>query len=351
MSDKTEEATPNRLRKAREDGDVPTSAFASQAIAFLCAVAVAKAALDALASRASSDLRAAIARAGDPSPIVAFDSRALATSVVTLTAPLLAAAAVAVVITSVVQSGGIFATKRVKPTLKRLDLVAGLAALVSASRLFSVLRAALFGATVGTFAFGALADHAGDFARTAGRWPEAAALASLLALTVAKRTAVFGVVLALVDVVVMRRVWAKRLRMSKAEVKREIKEAGGDPLLKAARERAYEDMLSATNLANVRKATVVVADHRHVACAIRYEDDGNETAPVVLASGRGGLAADVLAAAQAYDVPVVRDAALARALLEIDVGGAIPESLYEVVAATLRQAWAEKEGDRGSTVG
>ena len=76
MSDKTEEATPKRLRKAQEEGDSPISAFASQSVAFLCAVALAPAAIAALASRTDGDLRAAIARAGDASTTIAFDSAA-----------------------------------------------------------------------------------------------------------------------------------------------------------------------------------------------------------------------------------------------------------------------------------
>ena len=73
MSDKTEEATPKKLRKAQEEGDSPISAFASQAIAFLCAVAVAPAVITALATRTTGDLRAAIAHAGDVSPRIAFE--------------------------------------------------------------------------------------------------------------------------------------------------------------------------------------------------------------------------------------------------------------------------------------
>ena len=343
MSDKTEEATPKKLRKAQEEGDSPISAFASQSVAFLCAVAIAPAAITALAARASSDLRAAIARAGDSSVVIAFDPLPIATAVVTLTAPILLAAAVAAAVTSVVQSGGIVATKRLQPKLDRLNFFSGFAQLFSASRLVAVLRAALFGAAVAWFAYAALRDHAGDLARTTGRLPEAAALAGILALDVVKRAAILGVFLAVLDVVVTRRSWRKKLMMSKSEVKREHKESEGDPQLKAARERAHHEMLAAATVANVQKASVVIVNPVHIACALRYEEEDGDEAPVVVASGHGELAARIVDAARAYGVPVLRDIPLARALVELEVGAAIPEALYETVAEILREAWDESD--------
>ncbi len=348
MSDKTEEGTPKRLRKAQEEGDSPISAFASQAIAFLCAVALAPAAISALATRASGDLRAAIARAGEPSVSVAFDPLPVATAVVTLTVPIVLAAAIAAAVTSVVQSGGIIATKRLQPKLERLDVIKGFAGLFSTQRLVSVLRAALFGAAVAWFAFTALRDHAGDLARTAGRLPEAAALAGAIAISVVQRSAILGVFLAVIDVVVTRRSWAKKLMMSKSEVKREHKESEGDPQLKSARERAHHEMLASATVANVQKASVVIVNPVHIACALRYEEEEGDEAPVLVASGSGDLAKRIVEAARAYGVPVLQDIPLARALVELEVGSAIPEALYEAVAEILREAWDESAAQDAS---
>ncbi len=343
MSDKTEEATPKKRRLAQEEGDSPISAFASQAVAFLCAVAVAPAAIEALASRTTTDLRAAMAHAGDASIKVAFDPLPFATAIVTLTVPILAAAAVAAAVASVVQSGGILATKRLQPKLERLDIIAGFKNLFSTSRLVAVLRAALFGAAVAWFAFAALRDHAGDIARTTGRLREAAALAAVIAIAVVKRAAILGVFLAVLDVVVTRRSWSKKQRMSKADVKREHKESEGDPQLKAARGRAHHEMLQAATIANVQKASVVIVNPVHIACALRYDEEDRDEAPVVVASGQGDFAARIVDAARAYGVPVLQDVPLARALVELEVGSAIPEALYEAVAEILREAWGTEE--------
>jgi flagellar biosynthesis protein FlhB len=343
MSDKTEEATPKRLRKAQEEGDSPISPFAAQAVGFVCAVALAPAAVVAIASRATADLRAAIAEAGRPAPSIAFDAASVAAAVVAAAAPLLLAAGVAAGVTSLVQSGGVIATKKLTPKLARLDLFAGLVNLFSVMRAVTVVRAAVFGAGVALLAYQGLRAHAADLVRAAGRLDASVHVAAVLATDVAKRAAILGSFLAVLDVVVTRRQWTQRLRMSKEEVKREHKETEGDPQLKAARERAHQELLASAAIANVKTATVVVVNPTHIACALRYEEEEGDAAPVVVASGHGDLAEKIVEAARQYGVPVLRDVPLARALAELEVGTAIPEALYEAVAEILRAAWDENE--------
>jgi flagellar biosynthesis protein FlhB len=131
--------------------------------------------------------------------------------------------------------------------------------------------------------------------------------------------------------------------MSKDEVRREYREQDGDPQLKAARERAYQEMLAQATVASVRTASVVVVNPTHVACALRYDEKEGDEAPVVVASGQGELAQRIRAAAEDYGVPVVQDVPLARALVELRVGETIPEALYEAVAEILREI-GEGEG-------
>ncbi len=123
MSDKTEEPTPKKLRKAQEEGNSPISSFASQAVAFLCAVAVAPAAIAALTTESTTQLRSVLARAGERSTSLTFDPIAMAVSVVRLTTPILVAAGIAAAVASVVQSGGIIATKRLRHVKDRISRI------------------------------------------------------------------------------------------------------------------------------------------------------------------------------------------------------------------------------------
>ncbi len=344
MSDKTEEPTPKRIRKAQEEGNSPLSTFASQSVAFLCAVAIAPTAVVALATRSGGDLRAAIARAGDPSPGLDFEPTAACGAVLALSMPLLAAAAVSGAVTSLVQTGGVIATKKLTPNLGKLNPIEGFKQLLSAQRLVAVLRAGLFAAAVVWIVHGALRANAADLARSAGRLDAAVALAGAIATDVAKRSAVVGLFLAVLDVVVTRRSWRKKLMMSKDEVKREHKESEGDPQLKAARERAHHEMLASATVGNVKNASVVIVNPTHIACALRYDSPdhgGSDEAPVLVASGHGDLARRIVEAAHQYGVPVLRDVPLARALVELEIGDEIPEALYEAVAEILREAWEE----------
>jgi type III secretion protein U len=336
MSDKTEEATPRRLRRAREEGDSGASAYVGQAVAFLVAVALVPSAVRALAARASDDLRGAVAQAANVSRAT-FDPMELATSVLSLALPVLVAAGIAGAVALLVQTGGVVATRRMTPRLDRLNPFVGVRALFSATRLFAVARSLLAGVVIAWLAWSGLADHVVDLARLGGRSRWTGALVAEVAAALAWRAALVGLALGVLDLVVTRGAWRRRLRMSKDEVRREHKEAEGDPQQKAARERAYQELLAQATIAGVRTASVVVVNPTHLACALRYDEKEGDEAPVVVASGEGDLAQRIVRAAEEAGVPVVRDVPLARALVELQVGDVIPEALYEAVAEILRE--------------
>jgi flagellar biosynthesis protein FlhB len=357
-SDKTEEATPRRLRKAREEGDSGASSYAAQAVGFVVAIALVPAVVRATASGAAEGLRAAVREIGTTDVVVHLDVPRLAMAVVALCVPVLIAAGVAAGIVHLVQTGGVIASRRLGPKLERLDPVRGMKGLVSGTRLFAVGRSLVAAAVVCWLAWRGLREGIVDIA-SATRSPTSGAvhvdgLATVIseaAGALVWRAAFVGLALGVVDLLVTRRAWLRRLRMSKDEVRREHKESEGDPHVKAARRRAYEELLAQATVASVRTASVVVVNPTHLACALRYEEPqqgqeedgaGGDRAPVVIAHGEGDLAARIVRAAHDYSVPVVRDVPLARALVELPLGQAIPESLYEAVAAVLlavAQAW------------
>jgi flagellar biosynthesis protein FlhB len=182
-------------------------------------------------------------------------------------------------------------------------------------------------------------DHAADFVSLAGRTSYVALLSSDVTLSLMKKVAAIGLALGLVDLLVTRTSWKKKLMMSKDDIKREHKESEGDPETKAARERARHEMLASAAIGNVKTASVVVVNPTHIACALRYDEKEGDEAPVVVASGEGDMAQRIMQAARDYGVPILRDVPLARALHELEIGDQIPEALYEAVAAILREAW------------
>jgi flagellar biosynthesis protein FlhB len=337
VSEKTEEPTPRRFAKAREKGDVAVSAATSQALGFLVALLVVPGTIAATAVEASAVFRRAL-QLSPPEDA----AQAAAKSVVLLVAPLLAAVAAAAAVSTVVQTGALFAPARLTPDLGKLDPLAGLRSLLSGERLWSVARAFVAAVAVAFVAWRALSSHLAELAQAIGTSAGAVAVATRAAKQMARDAAVVGLFLGIIDLVVVRRAFRTRLRMTRAEIKQEQRESEGDPQWKAARQRAHQEMLAAATVNAVKDATVVIVNPEHLATALRYVD-GEDEAPTVLASGDGDLARRIQEAARAYGIPIVRDVPVARALRELQVGDTIPEALYEAVAAILDEVWSEEE--------
>ncbi len=345
--EKTEQATPQRLEKARREGDSGASAYAGQAVAFLVALVLVPSVVLATSSRCAAWLRTAMLRAAERPVRVNVSVTALALDIGVLVGPALVAAAVAAVAVGVVQTGGNVATRRLAPDLAKLDPIAGAKKLLSADRLFMVARSLLTAPAVAYLGYRQLSSHALDLARTVGQPGRVAGLGGELAGRVARDAAILGLVVAALDVVIVKSSWRKRLKMTFAEVKREHKESEGDPHMKAARDRMRRELLTQATILDVKEASVVVVNPTHLACALRYAAD-EDGAPVVIASGEGDIAERIVRAARDYGVPIVRDVPLARALRELEVGEVIPEALYEAVAEILRAAWEESDPPRAS---
>jgi type III secretion protein U len=329
------------LRKARTQGDSGASAAAAHGAAFVAAAAVAPALLAALASRSAADLERTIASLGglEEKGALRFDPFLFAGGVLALLVPGLLAVGLAGAAAQLVQTGGVVSFERIAPRLDRLDPASGLRALFSRTRLFAVLRAFAAATFVAWLAWMGLSHRVVDIARTAGRLRWTGVVVADVAGRLAWQAAAALAVLGVADAFVTRAAWTRRLRMSKEEVRQEHRESEGDPALRAARRRAHQEVLVQATLADVRTASVVVVNPTHLACALRYQAGGDDPddAPVVVASGEGDLAARIVQMAHEAGVPVVRDVPLARALVELAVGDAIPEALYEAVAEILRE--------------
>jgi flagellar biosynthesis protein FlhB len=329
MSDKTEDPTPRRLKKAREEGDSAVSSVVGQSVGFVVVVALLPALFLALTVGVGAALRSAIITGR-------ADTAGAAWSWLALSAPVLGAAAAVSALLGFVQTGGAFTASRFAPDFARIDPVNGLKGLFTLERLFSLLRSLLAAVAVGWLGWGVLRDHLGDVASTVGHSEAAAATAWLLGRRLLWGTAVVGLVLGGVDYFFVRRAWLARHRMTKDEVKREHRESEGDPEVKAARRRAHQEALAGSMIAAVKDATVLIVNPTHLATALRYQENEDE-APTVLAHGEGDLAKRLIEAAHAYNVPVVRDVPVAHALRELALGEQIPEALYEAVAEVLRE--------------
>jgi flagellar biosynthesis protein FlhB len=341
---RTEQPTPKKLREARERGQVPRSRDVST-VAVLAGTAAglalaAEPALESLGAVVRISF-GAVGRPADPTAVLAAGLALGARAV----APVLAFAVVAGAAGAFLQVGPLLSIKPVMPQAERLDPVKGLKNLLGGRQWIELARAVLKMAIIGAVAADVLHDSVRGVTGLAARDAAAAVVAGGdLVLSLVLRVAGAMALLAVLDLLYQR--WRHRqdLRMTKEEVKREHREAEGDPLAKQHRERMHRELVEHSALEQVRRADVLVVNPTHLAVALRYDEEEHE-APEVLAKGMDHLAERMIAAAREAGVPILRDVPLAHALFDLEVGDEIPDALYEAVAAVLRAAWREREAE------
>jgi flagellar biosynthesis protein FlhB len=162
-----------------------------------------------------------------------------------------------------------------------------------------------------------------------------AAAAGLLLKDAMKKAAFVLVLLGLVMLVRERSKYSKRLRMSKQELRDEMKDMEGNPQTKARIRRIQRDMRRKNMMREIATATAIIVNPTHYAVAIRYEQ-GAMAAPLVVAKGKNYLAARIRQRANENQVPIIENPPLAQALYKsVDVGQEIPAHLYRAVAEIL----------------
>jgi flagellar biosynthetic protein FlhB len=341
--DRTEAPTPKRVEKAREDGQVPLSRDAVSLATLLCATLVGMLTLPAAgaewlrAMRVALSVGAAGAAAGDGMAIgaeafVVLRAGALAAL------PVLLAVAVAAVAATMGQTGGLVHGKALAPSWSRVDPVSGFKRLFGVKNAAEVLRALAKMALVGAVAWRHLDLDAlqGALHRPAGAMlgEVAAALLHLLLAVAAALAVVAGADLAWVR-------WRhhRQLRMSREDLRQEMRDSEGDPHVKGRLRRLRESRSRRRMLAEVPKAAVVVTNPTHYAVALAY-DQGQAAPPRVVAKGVDAMAARIREAAAEHGVPIVPSPPLARALWRLELDTEIPaehwQAVAEIIAYVLR---------------
>jgi len=126
----------------------------------------------------------------------------------------------------------------------------------------------------------------------------------------------------------------KEMRMTKQEVKEEIKSREGDPMVKARIKRVQREAASRRMMEEVPKADVIVTNPTHIAVALKYSQ--NMVAPTVVAKGADLVAEKIRELARLHNVPIVENKPLARTMFKtLKIGQQIPRELYTAVAEVL----------------
>jgi flagellar biosynthesis protein FlhB len=321
--DKRFDPTPTRKQQAVREGNIARSSELGGIASFGAAALAATAAVPFACDAATAALRDVAAH-----PLAGAWPPALVMVALAAFAPA-AAAAVAGVAIGLAQAGGLRVTAP-KLDLKRLDPFAGLKRMLGVDAAIGVARASLAFAA----ALAALLPLGRDVLGTATSLATPAAAAALVSQAALRATGcalAVGAAFALADYALARKRWAKGLKMSFDEIKREAKENEGDPQAKARRKSAHR-MLVRGAIGRTREASFVVVNPVHVAVALRYEPPAVPV-PEVLVRALDDGALAVKALAREHGIPIVEDIALARLLYaQGETGRAIPPEAYVAVA-------------------
>lgn len=144
---------------------------------------------------------------------------------------------------------------------------------------------------------------------------------------------------AAVDVLLVRFQHAKSLRMTREQVRLEMRDADGDPYMKAKLKRIREMRSRRRMMAKVKSAAVVITNPTHYAVALSYDNTG---APRVVAKGADFVAARIREEAETHKIPIVANPPLARALYQIELDREIPAEHYRAVAEVIAYVWKLK---------
>ena len=328
---RTHKATPKRVREFRKRGQialsrdvVSTATLSGGALAlFACAGSI----VTALTGLARAAATAADGSESHELAVTGLHAFLLATG------PVVLGAAAAAVIAMAAQLGWPPAWKPFGFDLSRMSPLANLGNVFAPAALVrrtgtAIAKLVVVSAIVVLVVRGGISTH-----------PLEAASLGAVAWSIIHRALVYVVIalaaLAAVDYALARRRMTQQMKMTPDEVKRDLREQDGDPLVRGRRKQRMRELAKRRLAAAVAKADVVVVNPTHYAVALRY-DDKSDRAPVVVAKGVDDGAEKIREIARKHAVPVLSRPPLARALYKhVKEGRAIPANLYRAVAEVL----------------
>lgn len=336
--EKTEEATPKRLRDARKKGQVARSRDLNTIVILIAAFT----AIAFMRGYIGRQLRQAmkssfdLISSGDITMEALFlQGQHVFFTYVKIVLPFALAMVIIALGVGFLQIGPIFSGEPMKPQMKRLNAVENLKNMFKITTFVELLKNIAKITLIFLLAYLVISDNLRQLVLTVGAMPAQSAMlaARLIAQFMLKVFVVF-IMIAIIDVFVQRWQYRKRLRMTKDEVKREYKQDEGDPLIKGERRRMHQEMAMTDVRQSVSSADAVITNPIELAVAIKY-DDAEMAAPQVVAKGQRLFAQTIKEIAEEVGVPVVENPPLAWTLIELDIGDEIPEELYAAVAEIL----------------
>jgi flagellar biosynthetic protein FlhB len=349
--DRNQAATPYKLEKARERGQVAKSPDVVAVVVFTSAmVFLTWQGWPTWREQFRLD-RALLAQAAlmeaSPSSLWSLVEHMLVGGM-KLAAPFFVTLLLAAVLGNLLQTGPVLSIEPIKADWTRINPVTGLKRLFSLRTLFVAARTLLKLLLLAVVVYQALKSLAPHFYTVADLAPVGIVRTLLddLASLGLKIALMLGFI-ALLDLIYTRREFAKQMRMSRRELKDEVKHREGDPRIRARLRELRREMLKRSlALRKTRNADVLITNPTHVAVALRYVH-GQMQSPQLIAKGAGLMAAEMRRIAARHAIPIVQNPLLARTLFhDLPVDHSVPPDLYAQVARIIVWVFAMRDARR-----
>ncbi len=337
--EKTEQASPKRLEKAREEGDVPRSReLATVTVLFSAGMGILvmgdhlnQALKNSMTAGLNFDRTAAfdpivlLMRTADNiySLLLAFAPLALIIIIMAIAAP-------------IVIGGWVFSGKAFVPQFSRLNPISGLSNMMSKNAAIELIKSIAKTLVVATVAYIVISHDMAPIL-SLSLLPLKTSITQVNHLMLMAFLSIVSalVFIAAIDVPYQLYHYASKLKMTKEEVRQESKESEGNPEIKARIRQQQREMAKRRMMSEIPKADVVITNPTHYAVAIKYQDEGMR-APIVVAKGADVIALKIREIASEHNILIMESPKLARALFaHTELNDEIPEALYSAVAEVL----------------
>lgn len=341
---RTEKATPKRLRKQRQEGNVPKSQELGKVVSLLGGLIILNLWLGPMSERLKLLFRHYLQYGSEftvNSESIYALFVALSLDIAYLILPVLLFLALLGYIAQRLQVGKLWTTKVFKFKWARFNILRGLKqCFFSPMTALRALKSLIFSLILGIIPGMVLWNEYLNFLPMYYATPEGVASFMLgMARQILFYTAIPLLAITIFDVWQTRYSYKENMKMTKSEVKDERRQAEGDPVIKGRQRRKMMEVVQQRMMQNVPRADVVVTNPTHLAVALRY-NASEAPAPVVLAKGADLIAERIKEIARENHVPIRENVPLARALYKsVEVGDMIPEELYKAVATLLASIW------------
>ncbi len=339
QGERTEPASPRKRREAREKGQVAKSQDLNTAVILIAALLLLNFCRESLLGGMGSLYRSLLSNLHNmPLDIdtIQVYTGAGAVYLLKLLVPLFIGMIVVGLGVSLLQVGPALSLKALIPNFSRFDPIRGMKKLVSLRGGVKLVMALVKITVVGAILYWTLASKINEIMPTM-QLSVGAILEFLfdVCFTIGVRIAVALLIIAILDYAYQRWQHEKDLKMSKREVKEELKRYEGDPNIKQRRMRTQRAILQQRMMHKVSEAEVVITNPTHLAIALEYKRE-TMSAPRVVAKGAGHMARKIREIAIVHGIPIVEKKPLAQALYKtVEVGMTISPDLYQTLAEIL----------------